>query len=214
MKTIVFVSGSRTGHNFIINQVRSWFPSDMQPKMVNYENILAKDYQRTLHAWIEAGQIDDEFQIIPVLIIRDLLNWWASYLNFVPNIAQRNWQNMFDVWTSHVSESAGLTNHIPNKIIVNYDGFNKRDFVREHLCDAVGGLYSENRIDEVLDAGKGSSFDGLKIPGRKMQTDIRYKQMQSNIDWLRMLWENRQAVELYNDNFTLSMDQKLILKEL
>lgn len=211
MKNVIFIAACRTGHNFIMNQVQSWLP---ESKLVNYESILAEDYNRTLHQWIKAGQIDDDYRIFPVLIIRDLLNWWASYLKYVPTVAEKNHQNLFNIWVSHTREAFGLTNHIQNKIVVNYDQFNTKLYQREWLCDHVGGVYNEDRIDQVLEAGKGSSFDGRHVPGRLMGTGLRYHFMLDNKYWKEMLRKNPDALQLYRDNFYITDRQTKVLNQL
>jgi len=183
--------------------------------LINYENILAYDYRRTLCNWIEAGQIDCcQTTVTPVLIVRDLLNWWASYLTFVPEVSRINHQNLFDVWVSHVKEAFGETDYITHKEVVNYDHFNSGKCQREYLCHRLGGEYTEARIDQVLEAGRGSSFDGQSVPGRKMKTDLRYHQMTGHDYYWEMLADNPEAVALYQKHFKLTDDQKQILKAL
>jgi len=214
MKTIIFISASRTGHNFVMNQVQSWFPDEFRPQMLNYENIKAEDLHRTIFKWIEAGQIEEGATIKCVYIIRDLLNWWASYLKFVPDVAHRNYQNMFDVWVSHVKEAYELTYYTPLKYVVNYDTFRDRQYYREWLCDNLGGMYSEERIDFVPEAGKGSSFDGFRLPGRLLNTGKRWKRM-TKVSYYRMMLEgNPEAVDLYKRNFNLTEEQAKFIDNL
>jgi len=203
--TVICIAPSRSGHHFVMNQIKSWFSESLN--MVNFEDHLAEDYQRTRTQWIKAGMIDDTEKIYTILVYRDLLNWWASYLKFVPGIAEQNYRNAFNSWISTAREAFGYTNHIPGKRIVCYDGFKKSRKYRQVMCSDLDGTYSEARLDEVLNAGKGSSFDGLSVPGRKMQTDKRYIQMVHDERYWKMLRKYPEAVELYRTHFILTQEQ-------
>ena len=215
MKNFVFIACSRSGHNFVMNQVLSWFPQEVSPiKRYNYENVKCEDTRRTLMAWIEAGQIDDMYPIKLILIVRDLLNWWASYLYWNPDVADQNYQNMFDCWVSHCEEAGRVTTYLPEVISVRYDDFFQKQYMRKLVCTHAGGIYSEERLDEVLDLGGGSSFSGTKVPGQKLDVLTRFRVMKDNEKWREMLRMNPEAVELYEQEFQLTKEQKQIIDSL
>jgi hypothetical protein len=218
MKNILVIAASRSGHNFVMNMIRSWFPAGMIPKLVNYENMLCEDYQRTVHQWCLAGQFDDAVDtFVPVLVVRDLLNWWASYLQTFTPTADRNIENMFNAWCSHVREANGETSHIHGLYsisVVDYDRFAKSKGVRQVLCDVVGGMYNENRIDEVPTAGGGSAFDQNRLPGRLMKTNKRFMNMLYNELYVSKLRQYPEAVRLYREYFTLTKKQEEFINTL
>lgn len=208
MKNIIVVACCRSGHNFVMNQIRSWG----EFVLVNFEDCLPADYQKRLN-YLEGTIIDTDLETMPVIVMRDLLNWWASYLVWIKSkdVREEKMQYAFDIWTQQAMEAIDATNHIENKLAVSYDGFKVIPSIRQWLCNKLGGNYSEELIDVVPEAGSGSSFDNL--PGSQMQTHLRYQQVINSTDgpfYLHMLSQNKRAMDIYLDNFEPTADQRQI----
>jgi hypothetical protein len=186
----------------------------VDPNFINWENMDPVWYPRTVKNYEIAGQLDPNQSNIPVIVVRDLLNWWASYLKFVGSTAARNKQNVFNGWIGQVREAFGETRYIPGNIPIIYDQFFTVEDERRRICMRVGGGYNEDYIDYVPSPGNGSSFDGQTLPGREMQTLTRYKQMEGIPEFHQMLRQNPEAVYLYQKYFLLTEDQKNLIKAL
>lgn len=214
MKNIIIVACCRSGHNFVINQINSW--SLDHAIIHNFEDLKPEDHKAKFNYWWEAGVIDNYYDIDTIIVVRDLLNWWASYLKWstLRPASLIIVQNAFDIWIAQVKEAFGETQFIDHYHIVNYDIFKFNQETRKGLCNILGGEYSEDRIDQVPAAGDGSSFD-FSIPGSKMKTHLRYQQMiNSPLEdlYFEMLQKNLEAIELYKTYFSLTREQKQLLK--
>ena len=206
MKNIILVACCRSGHNFVINQIHSWGDYNV----INFEDVEPEDYQKRLN-YIEDVFLNNDHDTIPVIVMRDLLNWWASYLTWIRKYAvdDEKIQHAFNIWTNQTQEAIGKTKYIEGKLEVSFDGFKVIPSIRQWLCESIGGNYSEDRIDVVPDAGGGSSFDNL--PGSQMDTHLRYRKMIKDPYYLHMLSVNKKAMDLYRDNFSPSPEQMQLL---
>ncbi len=219
MKNIIIIACCRSGHNFIMDQIRSWLP--VESILHNFEDILPVHYRDRLKLLEKAGVLNTKLETIPIIIVRDLLNWWASYLTWITQngtieIASDKLNYAFKIWTEQVKEAYDNTRFIPGTIDINYDMFKKDPRIRKGLCFLLGGNYSEERIDRVLDPGNGSSFD-KGIPGSEMKTSLRYEQVMAGSSWelyRDMLRLNPEAVMYYRRHFKLTDDQLRICNTL
>ena len=213
MKNIIIIACCRSGHNFVMDQIRSWGDYNI----VNFEDMLPAVYQKHLN-YLDGSLVDISLEVIPIIIVRDLLNWWASYMTWIFNkpVPKENIQNMFNIWVTQVKEAAKVTNYIPGAVDINYDSFKSSVFTRKALCDTIGGEYSEKVLNEIPTPGNGSSFD-VGVPGQAMEAGLRYKQAigggQSGY-YVHILSQNQEALELYKKHFHLTDDQKQLCKGL
>lgn len=214
MKNIIVIACCRSGHNFVMNQIRSW---DMGHAIIhNFEDLKPLKYEARIKYWTKAGVIDNYFDTNTIIVVRDLLNWWASYMTWIFDkpVPEENIQNAFDIWVAQVKEAFGETEYIDHYHIVNYDIFKWNRSTRKGLCSIIGGEYSEVVIDYVPEAGGGSSFD-KGIPGQAMETGLRYKQALAGSHggyYTHILSQNKEAIQLYKTHFSLTAEQKAICK--
>lgn len=230
MKNIIVIASCRSGHNFVAEQIRSW-GSEGEYIIHNFEDVKPRDHDMMKEQFCTAGLIDDTLQTITVLVVRDLMNWWASYLKWIlkstisthakfdndflllKEQTHAKFDHAFLLWKEQAEEAIQKTTFIASKAIVMYDAFKDMDSERKSLCNIVGGNYNESRLDLVPSPGRGSSFD-KGIPGREMKTHLRYQELISGP--MRELYcgglkENPEAVELYKKYFFLSEEKEKII---
>lgn len=207
MQNIIVIACCRSGHNFVMDQIRSW--GVFAP--INFEDMLPEKYDY-MHDLYSRGGLIPANEPVNIIVVRDLLNWWASYMTwiFYKPVPEENIQNMFNVWMAQVKEACGETQHIDNYISINYDAFKRSDITRMEICEIIGGNYSELRINQIPEPGGGSSFDS-GVPGQAMETGLRYKQAIEGSNggyYCHVLSQNQEAIELYKKHFNLTEDQK------
>ena len=214
MKKIALFAPSRSGHNMIINSIRSWNPDAI---VGNFENMPPSRFQKQKHAIAGHGKkIDWDDSTLSVIVIRDLLNWFASYLMFVPDKENKHYRRMFLLWNDYVNEMLRKTNYLPNKSIILYDWFINDGEYRKIHCEHVGGQYNESELNKVTRGGGYSSFDGKKFinNAQKMKTNIRFRQIMETDHGSRyreILRLNNDVVLFYSNKFVLSENQKSFL---
>ena len=213
MKNIIVIACCRSGHNFMMDQIRSWGLSHIH----NWEDCLPSEYSRRWYNHINSGVIDPNKGTTSIIIVRDLLNWWASYLTWITTTTcSDEWKlnYAFRTWTEQVAEVLNITRNIPEAIDVTYDMFVSDPGMRKAFCNMLRGNYSEDWIDKIPEAGNGSSFD-KDIPGSQMQTDLRYQQIMNTPlkdQYLDMLHQHPEAIQLYKTHFNLTAEQKALCK--
>ena len=201
-KKKAIIACCRSGHNFVRNQIESWTGETV----INYEDLRPINYTGNT---------------VNIIVVRDLLNWWASYLKWITKdgldhhvCSEKQLNNAFSIWDDITKEAFGITNYIPDKVIVNYDDFKKSQSYRISICSMILGSYNESRLDEVVSAGGGSSFDYHKLLGTKLETDLRYNQiMKSDLKnlYLIMLMRNKQSIDIYTECFELTRNQQCLI---
>ena len=220
---LIFVASAKTGHNFVMNQVRSWFGIKWTygDNLVNIENVPPN--MAAKHIKIRKK---DYSHII--MVNRDLLNWWASCLKWVVRDFDRVEDQKyilgeyFKCWGENSKEFFGETNFLGNKLLVMYDQFNHNHIYRKALCQALGGEYSEALRNMVPEAGRGSSFDHQKYDGKgsEMRTHLRYQQIMGTpweelyLEFLRKYTYIIELYEEYSDWFGITPEKQKILNML
>ncbi len=213
MKNIIVIACCRSGHNFVMDQIQSWGEFNT----INFEDMLPQKYINQHEMYCRSYLIDPTRDTNRIVVVRDLLNWWASYLTWITKTAcsdERKLNYAFRIWTEQVQEAFDITHNIPGAIDVNYDMFKTDPDIRKGLCFVLGGDYSEKRIDKIPEAGNGSSFD-KDIPGSQMQTGLRYQQICNTplrVQYLDMLSQHPEAMQLYKTHFKLTAEQKELCK--
>jgi len=106
-----------------------------------------------------------EYEIwMNVLILRDPLNCFASYLN-----ADWPWDKRFkesskhrkkvvSLWKAHAREFVCETNYLENKIPVNYNDWVANENYRSEIAEKLGIDFTDKGINETPVYGLGSSF--------------------------------------------------------
>jgi hypothetical protein len=168
IKHITSLSVARSGHNFIIQNIMSWF-DDNSLVHHNLENIAPRDLM-PLH--LSHGGIR-------VLIYRDFDDWLASS---IMKSYSGNTHRIRDTLPSYIlsvvskyfeiRQEAKSPMYFKNAIVIHYDKFvNSREY-RKAICSAVGGEYSEDKINFVPANGHHSSFDGNEFQGRGSEMNV------------------------------------------
>jgi hypothetical protein len=179
------------------------------------KNFLLIDYQDVpLHAFSDPSFIPDRVNSIgrsgkrhQVMILRDPFNCMASRLvryrkvtrdpppgvrphEMVPDAA------IVDQWCSYAREFLGTTNHLSNKVTINFNRWHSSSGYRAQIC-AVLELRADDHGTgtEVPTAGGGSSFDGLTFQGKAEQMDIanRWRQLAGDEEF-RSLFQGREEL--------------------
>jgi len=176
MNTIYQIAPKRSGHRFVQNMIQEWLP-----------DVEIQDMENARGRKMRAVPKDS----VVVLQMRDLLNWMASYtmsclgkgrMRVEVFDFERRRRNMMRLWRPIAYEYYGVTHHLnvnKNKVFhVFYDDFFKSPAARRLLCRQLGGVYTENKLNQVDHGGCGSSFDGMGYNGRaqEMDTLTRYAQ--------------------------------------
>ena len=123
----------RSGHNFIRKQVETW---DTRREFLigNFENTLPSN--KEAHATIPAGGalIDYSRETFNIVVVRDLLNWLASYLVWMysRSLTRERLKLLYNVsvWYHIAAEAFNHTHHLDNKYRVVSDKFTSDRKVR------------------------------------------------------------------------------------
>ncbi len=175
---IYHIAPKRSGHAWTQKMMKSWL-----------DGIPISD----LEGWsprdlVARFGVTDLMDGIIVLQIRDLLNWYASYTRG---------HHRFRVGAIPTWESAAQEFYFPEvlnrfKVVrLSYDDFADSKKYRMDICNQLGGIYNEKKLNSVPNAGSGSTFDGLDydLRGSEMQTRTRYKQISPEA--YEVLFKNR-----------------------
>ena len=211
----------RSGHNFVHEQLKSW---DINKRLLIYncEDMLPVNYEKEKFAIVSNGfLLDTQRETIKLIVVRDLLNWWASYLKWIHknpvHATPKKLDNAFNIWTAQILE-ANTEQSMGPSLYCEYDDFRTSQSSRIALRNKIGGLlYSEKMLNYVPSSGGGSSFDGTGVKGSQMDTGTRYKQIiNSELSWdyVTGLQRNPRAVDVYQRFFTLTDEQQEIISAL
>jgi hypothetical protein len=212
----------RSGHNFVHEQIKSW---DMDKRLLIYncEDMLPANYDTEKYAIASQGLlIDTQLETIKLIVVRDLLNWWASYLKWMSKtnflfMSLDKVRNAFTIWNAHVLE-ANIPRYMDPTLYCEYDDFRTSMSNRIALCNKIGGCqYNEKMLNYVPSSGGGSSFDGTSVKGSEMKTDYRYKQILDTPlrdAYVRGLQDNMLSVGVYERFFSLTNDQKKFINRI
>ena len=239
----IMIASSRSGHNFVKNNILSWLgifnEEDAnttrkkygETHYLNFENTT----QRAMNRKLELNKVYSK-NILYVILVRDYLNWVASYILLVKDKKERgieklhgigelygnpleNMESAILIWNMLVKEVYTETNYLPIAIKANYDCFRKYQEYRKEICKDIGGEYNEEYLNRVAKQGFYSSFDGLdyKYEAQKMKVDERYLQIMETDckdDYIKVLKSNNEALHLYKTYFNISQDKIDFLKDI
>jgi len=213
------LSNSRSGHNFVKNNIFSWVghPENKPRRYYNLENYNPKRFSIDTKT-VDLTKYPD---LISIIQVRDLLNWYASLILFVnrkPHNPPDYIEFYFRTWCDIVKEYVGETNYLPNAIPLYYDDFFQSADYRKSICDQIkGAVYNEDVINKVTYGGGGSTFDKFSYQGRgsEMQVLERYKQVPEEYQhWWKVLAEHPEAIELYLKHFDVSAEKKKFINDI
>ena len=150
----------------MLKRLRYAFPFKHKLTIVSWENKpLDKPlYVKTLTASKEKT----------IIIMRDPFNWLASHM-------AKRWgtnNQLLTLYMSHLNEFLGETNHLGDKICVNYNRWFADQEYRKEISKQVGfAKFHDSGINNVPSEGGGSSFDGVRLRGsaRKMKVLDRWR---------------------------------------
>lgn len=220
MRNIMLMACCRSGHNFVHEQIKSW-DVDKRLLIYNCEDMLPANYEKEKYAIVSQGLLlETQLETIKLIVVRDLLNWWASYLKW---IAKATWvspekiKNAFTIWNAHVLE-ANIPRYMFPALYCEYDDFRTGLGNRIALCNKIDGCwYNEKMLNFVPSSGGGSSFDGTSVKGSEMETDFRYRQILDTPlrdAYVRGLQDNPLALDVYQRFFTLTDDQQKLINRI
>ena len=134
------------------------------------------------------GKSEETFDVI---VMRDPFNLFASRLKTKPRENGPNFDmlevysrhySLPELWISYAKECLGETSHLKNKkIFINYNKWFVDVKYRQEISDQLGISFSDDGLNDVSPAGRGSSFDGAKYAGEAYKMDV-LNRWQSFID--------------------------------
>jgi len=198
--SLVCFAPSRSGHNFILRNLKRWHLRNLN--IIDLEGRFPYEWKQIK---IEK-EINTNFdKVIKIVVIRDLLNWAASYHNFKIAGIKNNWNEI-------VKEFFGETNFLGENVVkINYDTFIADNSYRQKIIEKFP-KYKQSDMDYVCTQGNGSSFDGMNFQERGRDMDVlnRYKKIKDHPEIMTFL--DAKSVELYRKYFEISEEKEEILK--
>jgi len=182
----------RTGSVWVASLIREWCPN---VEVVRFENAYPQDCY-------PFGTI--------VLQTRDLLNWYASYFTSVKG---KTSSNVIHSWWEIAKEFYTPTYLTKRKVIrVLYDAFFENRIYREDVCTQLNGTYSENRLQDVVDAGGGSSFTNTSMHKQAQLMPVlkRYKMVDPDI-YIQLFASNTKLLQFYTENMMNVETEKFLV---
>lgn len=212
MKPTIVIAIPRSGHNFIVDVLRSWTdrPLDVQ----GYENLMPEDFHSHKHN-VTPGE---NYEVI--VLVRDLLNWAASWCKY--SINQKFSEDsgkineQFKCWLLMALEALGETNYIHGNKMVGYEEFVLAGEYRKIICNYLGGRYTEDALNLVPNKGHGSSFDKLTFNGKgsEMKVTERWKWFLTDQGkpFIKYLTQNSEILQYYYDTFLMKPNQRRFIE--
>jgi len=215
------ISNSRSGHNFIKNNIESWF--DKTRMYWNLEQFSPKAFNN--HETLEGLPAKLYDSSLKVVCTRDLLNWFTS-CSFMGDKFKDSWKGPWTIkeglewrtrnWIEIAKETLGITNYIKDSIGVYYDDFVSSEKYRKNICDKLGGEYNEKMLNIIPQEGNHSTFDGAEFQNRAQEMKVleRYKVWENKEDkkLLRIL-KNSEALDFYLKHFDVDNDKMKFIEK-
>lgn len=230
---LIIISNSRSGHNFIKINFLSWLgvleEDDFYKSKNNYRGFKYLNLENStpymLKQKMHSAGINPNSNNLILTVIRDYLNWLASYTLLCRDAMNRkNPYADFTMIDPSISLWVKLAKFIfeeKNKngiISVNYDCFRKREDYRKLLCSKIGGNYNENFLYKVTKQGFFSSFDGKKHKNNslEMNLDERYLMILDTDEaqiYMDALRRNPEALGIYLKHFNVDDKKRNFIQE-
>jgi hypothetical protein len=173
--------------------------SDKFCLMYSYED---QDIEKVAHPAFERmreiylGKSQHQFDVI---VMRDPYNLFASRLQTKPRDEGPNFDmlNVYskryslpDLWVAYAKEALGETSFLcENKIFINYNRWFLEETYRRQVATELGLEFSDEGLNDISKAGRGSSFDGDRFAGEAYRMDVlnRWRSYTENPTYLRLL---------------------------
>lgn len=211
----VLIAPSRSGHTWAAGMLRSWLPDD---KVHDFEGIPPKIYNQRVrqNVWY-GGPPDPDQPVVAILLLRDLLNFAASWIKYLDGGGHGSIDAGIDTWYAISREAFGDTRFIQDpKHLLIYDCMVQSETYRRAACSQLDGSYCEDQIDLVPPGSPGSSFDKFTYQGAGSQMQVleRWKWFLTNEGkpYIPHLREREQVVRYYAGRFRLTKGQKELVR--
>jgi len=115
-----------------------------------------------------------------ICVVRDPFNWLASSLQQGADMAA-NIERRISLWKKQVSQCLRPDTYPYGHFVdVNYNRWVLDRAYREDLSRRLGLNFSDHGLDEVLEFGPGSSFDGTQLDGKGSRMNVmkRFKRFE------------------------------------
>jgi hypothetical protein len=214
--TAAVVAPQRSGHRWIIQVIESWGCLTQ-----NLEDLVLDGFEHRLRS----GTAGVEWMngALYVLVVRGFFNWLASAM--LLNVTRKKnvgvaVDRLSRIWYGIAVEARGISRFIRHpKVVVRYELFKRDEASRRLLCDFLGGVYSEERIDLVPTGGGGSSFDGIKYRdrGSEMVTNGRCLQVMGSEHrdrYIELARANETIAQFYVENFEVEPSEEAVSREI
>ena len=218
-KIFLFFSMKRAGHHCILYWIKSGFSHSARlnsSKAHKPTNVPKKHSSKTLFI-----NFEDQFLSTPkvlkqfphakfyiILVIRDPFNLFASRFthkwkfNKIPRANRNPLQPQIELWKDHAKAFVEKNEYIK----INYNTW----FSSEEYRNTISEICDTNPngpMDYVPAVGRGSSFDGRRIKGTKMNVLHRWLQLEDDLfhGIYKQIFEDNELIELtrkiYGDIF-------------
>lgn len=161
-------------------------------KMENCEDILKS-----------AGLYEKYGKIVNIIVLRDIVNLIASRLKIIrdggppPMSADRETLNL---WMLYAKEFMGITNHLTNKVCINYNKWFIDEIYRRQISEQMGLKFTD-KGKETFGARK-SSFDSMKTIGSISELKVleRWRHFEDDDEYIKVL-SNPEALAISEEIF-------------
>ena len=160
---------ARSGHNFILNNVRSWFEDGDKWIHNNLENIKPIDL-RPIH--LSHGGLK-------LLIWRDFDDWVASSILKAHKVGATRTVSDIPAYVEKIvsgyyaiMQEAKNPQYFNANAVIHYDEFVDSAAYRQNLCRNICGEYSEEMLNRIPRNGHYSSFDSDKFQDRGSKMNV------------------------------------------
>ena len=168
-KHITTLSMARSGHNFVLNNVRSWFEDGDKMIHHNLENIKPEDLMPN-HL---------TFPGIKLLIWRDFDDWIASSIMKAHKVGATRTVGDIPAYVNKIvsgwyaqRQEALNSQYYKADCVIHYDEFVKSAPYRLGMCHKLSGEYSEEMLNKIPRNGHYSSFDADKFQDRGSEMNV------------------------------------------
>lgn len=160
---------ARSGHNFILNNIRSWFEDGDKFIHHNLENIHPADLMpnHLSHPGLK------------LLIWRDFDDWVASSITKAHKIGATRtvgdipaYVNKIVAGYDAIMSEVKSPQYYHANCVIHYDEFVNSEGYRKAMCDIIGGAYSEKMLNVIPRNGHYSSFDADKFQDRGSEMNV------------------------------------------
>ena len=167
----------------------------------SFKKVLHKKFEKNYDKFV--GRSKKRYNI---LILRDPFNLFASRIFRYHNLYGGNVLKEIrakKLWKSYAREYLGETSYLgKDKILINYNvWFLNKDY-RNNIERKLELEPSNEKVNEVLTFGEGSSFDGVKFDGKANEMKVleRWKLLADD-EFYKFILKDKELVELSNRIF-------------